>query len=101
WTGDLWCLHSAAWWRRHWDRTGLMDVELADSLPDGWRSWLDWLELIAPENVTEIEAITADAGSDLGYVCARGRRPPDVEIPEPVVSVPTQYANKPMLRGPG
>lgn len=20
WTQDLWCLHSAAWWRRHWDR---------------------------------------------------------------------------------
>src|SRR5438093_6836347 len=20
WTPDLWCLHSAAWWRRHWER---------------------------------------------------------------------------------
>ena len=27
---------------------------LADALPDGWRLWLDWLELIAPENLTEI-----------------------------------------------
>ena len=21
WTQDLWCLHSAAWWRRHWEKT--------------------------------------------------------------------------------
>src|SRR5262245_39366142 len=35
----LWCLHSAAWWRRHRDWTGIMDVALADVLPDGWRFW--------------------------------------------------------------
>ncbi len=42
WTQDVWCLHSAAWWRRHWERTGLVDIELADSLPDGWQFWRDW-----------------------------------------------------------
>ena len=42
WTPDLWCLHSAGWWRRHWERTGIVDVEVADTLPDGWRRWLDW-----------------------------------------------------------
>jgi len=30
WTQDLWCLHSAAWWRRHWERTGIMDIHLAE-----------------------------------------------------------------------
>src|SRR6476646_2730317 len=34
WTQDLWCLHSAAWWRRHWERTGIMEIELADDMPD-------------------------------------------------------------------
>jgi cyclopropane fatty-acyl-phospholipid synthase-like methyltransferase len=37
-----WCLHSAAWWRRHWERTGIMDIELADTMTDGWQLWLDW-----------------------------------------------------------
>jgi ubiquinone/menaquinone biosynthesis C-methylase UbiE len=23
WTPDLWCLHSAPWWRRHWEKTGI------------------------------------------------------------------------------
>src|SRR5690349_7310796 len=25
WTHDLCCLHSAAWWRRHWERTGIVN----------------------------------------------------------------------------
>jgi cyclopropane fatty-acyl-phospholipid synthase-like methyltransferase len=25
WTPDAWCLHSAAWWRRHWEKTGILD----------------------------------------------------------------------------
>src|SRR4051794_28597244 len=28
-----WCLHSAGWWRRHWARTGILDVTVADALP--------------------------------------------------------------------
>ena len=41
WEPTLCCLHSAAWWRRHWERTGIVDVELADTLPDGWQLWRD------------------------------------------------------------
>jgi ubiquinone/menaquinone biosynthesis C-methylase UbiE len=41
WTADMSCLHSADWWRRHWERSGVVDVELADTLLDGWRFWLE------------------------------------------------------------
>ena len=100
WVAEMpYCLHSAGWWRRHWERTGIVDVETADALPDGWRFWLEWLRSIAPENATEIRALEADAGSHLGYVRAVGRRRPDVRLPEPIVSVPTQYTQKPLLRG--
>ena len=37
WTQDLWSIHSAAWWRRHWEQTGIMDIELADTMADGWQ----------------------------------------------------------------
>ncbi len=53
WTQDLWCLHSADWWRRHWERTGILDVEVADTMPDGWKLWLEWHKVIAPENQVE------------------------------------------------
>lgn len=76
----------------------MITVELADTMPDGWRHWLEWLETIAPENSVEIEAITADAGRWLGYTRVIGRRRPDARPEEPIVSVPTEYVKKPLLR---
>jgi len=99
WTADLCCLHSAAWWRRHWERSGILDIELADILPDGWQFWRDWLKVIAPENVTEIQAVEADAGSHLGYVRVMGRRRVGAQLLESIMSVPTQYTKRPLLRG--
>src|SRR5262245_42420237 len=26
WTQDCWSFHSANWWRRHWERTGILDI---------------------------------------------------------------------------
>src|SRR5579863_2410881 len=37
WTPDMCCLHSAAWWRRHWERTGILAITHADMMPDGWK----------------------------------------------------------------
>lgn len=99
WTADLSCLHSAAWWRQHWSRTGIVDIEVADTLPGGWQCWLDWLQLIAPDNVIEIQVLEADSGSHLGYVRVVGRRRADAQLWEPIVSVPTEYENQPLLRG--
>jgi SAM-dependent methyltransferase len=98
WTTDMFCLHSASWWRRHWERAGILEVTSMDTLPDGWRYWVDWLELIAPENLLEIQALNADAGRHLGYVRAVGRRRPGAELLDPVTSVPTEYAPQPLLR---
>src|SRR5207248_2956950 len=95
WTADLWCLHSPPWWRRHWERTGIVEVTRADALPEGWQFWVDWLERIAPENLIEIQALKADAGRHLGYVRAMSRRRADVPLPEHVVSVATQYQKRP------
>jgi SAM-dependent methyltransferase len=101
WAQDRpWCLHSAAWWRRHWGRTGVLDVETADTLPDGWRFWIDWQRHVAPDNATEIAALAADAGATLGYVRAVGRRRADAPVAEPVASVPMRYEKKPLLREP-
>jgi SAM-dependent methyltransferase len=101
WTQDQpWCLHSAAWWRRHLSRTGILDVDLADSLADGWTFWRDWLKAIAPQNTVEIQALEADAGRCFGYVRVIGRRRADAPLSEPVTSVPMRYEKKPLLRGP-
>jgi SAM-dependent methyltransferase len=98
WTQDLWCLHSASWWRRHWERTGLVDVELADTMPEGWRRWLEWHQMVAPDNNSEIKALKADGGAYLGYVRIAGNRRPGVNVSEQIACVPTQYSRKPLLR---
>jgi SAM-dependent methyltransferase len=98
WTQDLWCLHSAAWWRRHWERTGIMDIELADTMLDGWRLWLDWHRVVAPDNEAEINALEADRGDYLGYFRLVGRRNSQAELADQFVSLPAQYTKKPLLR---
>jgi cyclopropane fatty-acyl-phospholipid synthase-like methyltransferase len=98
WTPDLWCLHSAQWWQRHWERTGLMDIEIADSLAEGWHLWHQWHLAIAPDNKSEIEALEADAGQYLGYTRVVGRKRVGVQLEQPMPSISTHYTRKLLLR---
>jgi hypothetical protein len=98
WTPDLWCLHSAEWWRRHWERTGILSVERADTMPDGWQRWLDWHHAINPDNAAEIRALDADRGTYLGYVRVVGRRQGEAKLDDLIVSLPAQYTKRPLLR---
>ena len=92
-------LHSAGWWRRHWERSGIVDVTVADILPDGWRFWRDWVELVAPANKKEIRALEADAGRHFGYVRVAGRRRAGATLFDPLLTMPAEYTKRPLLRG--
>ena len=97
WTQDLWCLHSANWWRRHWERTGIVSMELADTMPEGSKLWCDWHKSEHPANVTEIQALEADQGQYLGYVRVVARRNGDVPLAEIITSLPEDYTKHPLL----
>ena len=98
WTPDLWCFHSAGWWRQHWERTGFLNIEVADTMGGGWQFWRDWHLAIAPDNALEIQALEEDKGRYLGYVRVVGRRNAGLELEAPTLSVPTEYVKKPLLR---
>jgi len=98
WEPSNCCLHSAAWWRRHWERTGILEIDVADTLPHGWQLWRDWQAAVAPENAVEIQAVEADRGSHLGYVRLVGRRRAAARLDEPIVSVSSEYTKRPLLR---
>jgi cyclopropane fatty-acyl-phospholipid synthase-like methyltransferase len=98
WTPDLWCLQSAPWWQRHWTRSGLVEVDVADTMPDGWERWLDWHRAICPDNAAEIEALEADRGRYLGYVRVVAHTRADARPEETIVSVPVEYKRTPLLR---
>lgn len=98
WTPELWSFHTPQWWRKHWERTGIVDIQLADTMPHGWQRWLDWHRTIAPDNLSEIEALEADQGRYLGYIRLIARRLPESELAEPIISVRTKYTRQPLLR---
>jgi cyclopropane fatty-acyl-phospholipid synthase-like methyltransferase len=82
WTQDVWALHSVGWWRRHWERTGLVEIQNAETMSDGWKLWSTWHHRAAPYNKTEIQAVEVDAGRHLGYIRLVGRRNPGVKLEE-------------------
>ncbi len=98
WEPNMSCLHSAGWWRRHWEKSGILDIELADSMEEGWRLWLQWQLVVAPENLAEIRAVEADQGNWLGYMRVIGRRRADAKLEDPVTTVRTTYLQRPLLR---
>jgi hypothetical protein len=75
----------------------MVKVEVADTLPDGWRLWQQWHQAIAPDNRVEIEALQADGGRYLGYVRVIGRKQQNIQAEEPMFSIPTEYTKKPLL----
>ena len=91
-------MHSAGWWRRHWERTGIVDIELADSMPDGWKLWLEWLKIVAPDNHGEMQVLEEDRGQNLTYNRVVARRRPDVSLEDPIISIPANYVRHPLLR---
>ncbi|MBK3522503.1 class I SAM-dependent methyltransferase [Streptomyces sp. MBT70] len=83
WEPAFWCFHTADWWRRHWTRSGAVEVEAADWLEHGWRDWLLWCEVVAEESSDDFhirmsgrcaEMLRADQGRALGFVRVVGRR---------------------------
>ena len=81
WSPGCWCFHTADWWRRHWEKTGLVELEVADVLLDGWRDWLQY-EKACDEAGTlifpfEEETLEEDAGRYLAFVRVVARRKKD------------------------
>jgi SAM-dependent methyltransferase len=71
WQWDWWTFHSPEWWQHHWGKTGLVEVMHADSIPNGWKHWLKWLEVCSdtgfPSPQDELEMLRVDAGRTLGF----------------------------------
>lgn len=74
WAQECWTWHTVTWWRRHWERTGLVELLCADSMPDGWKFWLDWkyarrlVEGGHPGVESDIQVLRADSGRYMGFV---------------------------------
>ena len=76
---DFWSFHSPDWWRRHWERSGVVSVELAEMIPDGSKHWIKSDEISAEwqgKQSDEADMLRVDAGRYLGFTRMVGRRKP-------------------------
>lgn len=68
---ECWCLHTLQWWRKHFEQPGLVDVEVAEYIPDGWRLWLEWEEIRQGGGFSGFpsveDALREDAGRYVGF----------------------------------
>ena len=80
WAQECWTWHTPIWWHRHWERTELVDVQVADALPNGhelWRRWYKARREAGDEResvVSDISVLTEDGGRYMGFVRAVARK---------------------------
>ncbi len=82
WDWEFCCWHGPDWWRTHWAKTGRVEVERADAVPDGWQDWLRWEETVTPtlsgwlrdSGANAARMLRADQGRRLGFTRLVGMR---------------------------
>ena len=80
WAQECWTWHPPAWWDAHWRRTGLVDIEVVDVLPDGHALWRRWYQARRAAGDTreslesDIRVLEEDAGRYMGFIRAIARR---------------------------
>ncbi len=72
WASDVIAYHSPLWWRRHFERSGLVDVLISDCLEgnEGVDIWRDWAKI---KNVTD-PLIGDDDGRNVSFVRVLAQR---------------------------
>lgn len=78
------CFHTTAWWRRHLERGGLVDVEVAQDLEDGCGLWIQHERARDGGGFSgfpsDIETLERDRGEYLAFPMLVVRRKPDAEF---------------------
>jgi cyclopropane fatty-acyl-phospholipid synthase-like methyltransferase len=80
WKQNFEPLHSPEWWRRHWERSGVLDIKVVDMVPEGWEDWVAWKELLRSQGLNpkfaaaDLQTLQADGGRLLGLVRAVARK---------------------------
>ncbi len=82
WVGEMFCFHSKDWWRRHWGKTGIVDITACYDIEDPkgvWRPWAAW----AKENFAkewgeggdmDEKMLDADTNNDVALVVMAARK---------------------------
>ena len=71
WEPDFFSFHSSQWWKIHWGKTGLVDIEVADDLKNSWSIWMQWEKALKESGFQkrdgDIEFLEADNGKYVSF----------------------------------
>ena len=79
WGWDYNSFHSPAWWRWHWEKSGMVTVDLADFITADQQHWLTWCEVVEAEKSAQM--LREDNGSNLGFTRVVARKKEDITYP--------------------
>jgi cyclopropane fatty-acyl-phospholipid synthase-like methyltransferase len=72
WHRDFATFHSADWWRRHWDKSGVVGVSTCENIPAGAQQRQRWCETRVRQGddraSSQAQMLRVDAGRTLGFV---------------------------------
>ena len=85
WGQDCWSWHTLDWWKNLWEKTGLVSIKNADSMPNFWKLYLNWKLAQEKANTNpwpdDIKVIKEDRGEYIGLHRLIARRKEIIEIP--------------------
>jgi len=71
WETEFFSFHSSQWWKTHWAKTGLVDIEVADDLKNSWSIWMQWEKALKESGFQkrdgDIEFLEADNGKYVSF----------------------------------
>lgn len=97
WEPQLGCLHTFHWWKKHWQKSTLVNVTESTSLDGSSELWIEWINQIAPENKLELEAVANDKEEFLTYTKTIGTIQNSSQLPETTPKIPSHFEAHQML----
>ncbi len=78
WVDECWSIRTLDWWKTHWGHCDSVEIELADTLEDGWRHWFRHEHAVEANGgwmfPSYEETLETDAGEYIGFVRLIARR---------------------------
>ena len=80
WQADFWGIHTIDWWRRLWQRTGLVEVQVAELLPESELIKQEWMADFRgdPAEAGVVALLEAEGGTFYGEFRLVGKRTSDI-----------------------
>jgi cyclopropane fatty-acyl-phospholipid synthase-like methyltransferase len=69
---ELWTWQTLSWWKNLWEKNGLVSINLADNVKNGFEFWLRWEEIKNSLGINrhpdEIDIFKKDKGEYMGFI---------------------------------